>query len=197
MSISLCIIIKNEEKLLDKFLKNIKKYVDEIVVVDTGSKDKTKKIAQKYTTKVYDFIWDNNFAKARNFSIKKAAKDWILIMDPDEIIVKKDLEKLRELTENKEFLGYRFIQKSEKSIRGICRLFQRRNSIKFCYRIHESVRPSIMALNGKIGKTDIIIKHKPKQSKKKKDYYLQLLKQKMKESPYSSAEKEYELELKQ
>lgn len=84
--ISLCMIIKDEEETLEKCLKSVKNLVDEIVIVDTGSKDKSKEIAFKYTDKVYDFKWSNDFSAARNFSISKALNEWILILDADEII---------------------------------------------------------------------------------------------------------------
>lgn len=84
--ISLCMIVKNEEETLDRCLKSVKNSVDEIVIVDTGSSDKTKDIASKYTDKVFDYIWCSNFSKARNFSISKASNNWILVLDADEIV---------------------------------------------------------------------------------------------------------------
>lgn len=86
MKISLCMIVKNEEDLLAKCLQAITKQVDEIIIVDTGSTDKTKTIANQFTDKVYDFTWCNDFAKARNFSIGKACHDWVFILDADEIV---------------------------------------------------------------------------------------------------------------
>ena len=89
--LTLCMIVKNEEETLDKCLNSAKELVDEIVVVDTGSNDKTKEIALKYTNKVYDFKWCNDFSVARNFSLSKASNDWVLILDADEVI--KDYNK--------------------------------------------------------------------------------------------------------
>ena len=66
ISVSLCMIVKNEEKVLDRCLKNVRDFADEIVIVDTGSEDKTKKIAGEYTDKIYDFPWTDDFAAARN-----------------------------------------------------------------------------------------------------------------------------------
>ena len=85
-TISLCMIVKDEEKILERHLKHIKDHVDEIIIVDTGSKDKTVEIAKKYTNKVYHFKWCDDFSKARNFSLSKATKDWVL--DADEFIEK-------------------------------------------------------------------------------------------------------------
>lgn len=89
--ISICIIAKNEEKHMEAFLSSIKKhfknYPYELVITDTGSTDKTMEIAKKYTDKIYHFEWINDFSAARNFSLKCASNDWILVLDCDEYIV--------------------------------------------------------------------------------------------------------------
>jgi glycosyltransferase involved in cell wall biosynthesis len=194
MSISLCIIIKNEEKTLDSFLKKLKPYVNEIIIVDTGSIDKSKEIAKKYTKKIYDFAWCNYFAITRNYSIKFATKDWILWLDPDEEIEIKDLKKLKALTKNKQYFGYRFIQESiinkKKYTQGICKLFQNKKQIKFIYPVHESVMPYIKRLNGKIGKTNIKIKHTTLYNKTKINNYMKLIEKKEQIYPNSNALKE-------
>jgi len=82
--ISLCMIVKDEEKFLPQCLDSVKDHVDEIVVVDTGSTDRTVEIAKSYGAKVYHHPWENNFSKHRNQSISYATGDWILIMDADE-----------------------------------------------------------------------------------------------------------------
>lgn len=95
--ISFCIIGKNEEMVLDKCLSALVPFGYEIVFVDTGSTDQTKEIARKYTDKVYDFEWVNDFSAARNFSISKATSEYILPIDCDEIITefnKEETEKL-------------------------------------------------------------------------------------------------------
>lgn len=88
MKISLCMIVKNEEKNLAKCLDSVKDFIDEIVIIDTGSIDKTKEIAKRYTNRVYDFVWCNDFAKARNFSLSKASNDWVLVLDADEFVTR-------------------------------------------------------------------------------------------------------------
>lgn len=80
--ISVSMIVKNEESCLERCLKSVK-YFDEIVVVDTGSTDKTLEIARKYTDKIYNFEWCDDFAKARNFANSKCTGDWILSIDAD------------------------------------------------------------------------------------------------------------------
>ena len=72
VSISLCMIVKNEESILERCLDSLHGLMDEIIIVDTGSTDNTKQVALKYTNQVYDFSWCDDFAAARNFSFSKA-----------------------------------------------------------------------------------------------------------------------------
>src|SRR3972149_2146143 len=96
-TLSLCMIVKNEEKFLPACLESVKGHVDEIIIVDTGSTDRTVEIAESYNAKIYHHPWKNSFSKARNYSLKYATCDWILILDADEEIVKKDAHKLRKV----------------------------------------------------------------------------------------------------
>ena len=99
ITISLCMIVKNEEEVLSRCLDSVKDLVDEIIIVDTGSTDKTKEIAAKYTDRIYDFHWINDFAAARNESFKYATKDYILYLDADDVILEEDREKFKHLKE--------------------------------------------------------------------------------------------------
>ncbi len=94
-TISLCMIVKNEEFFLPKCLNSAKEFVDEIIVVDTGSTDSTVKIAEGYNAKVYHHPWENSFSKARNYSLKYATCDWIIILDADEELDAKDAPTLK------------------------------------------------------------------------------------------------------
>lgn len=96
-TISACIICKNEEEKIVNLLSSIKDVVDEIIIVDTGSTDKTVLKALGYTNNVFHFEWINDFAKARNYSFEKATGDWIIWLDSDDIFLKKDIEKFNEL----------------------------------------------------------------------------------------------------
>lgn len=96
-SISLCMIVKNEEKVLARCLESIKNAVDEIIIADTGSTDKTKEIAFKYTDKVFDFAWTDDFSAARNFSFSKASGEYIMWLDADDVITSENCRKLIEL----------------------------------------------------------------------------------------------------
>ena len=75
ISISLCMIVKNEEKILSRCLDSVADLVDEIIIADTGSADATKEIARKYTKHIYDFKWTDDFSEARNFVFSKATKN--------------------------------------------------------------------------------------------------------------------------
>lgn len=99
-SISLCMIVKNEEKVISRCLKSIMSAVDEIIIVDTGSTDSTKEKAIAYTDKIYDFEWIDDFSAARNFSFSKAEKDFIMWLDADDIITEENAAKLTELKNN-------------------------------------------------------------------------------------------------
>ena len=90
--ISVCIIAKNEEERIEKCLAPLMTYDFEIIVVDTGSTDRTKELALKYTKNVYDFEWINDFSAARNFSLKKASHNYVLVLDCDEYLTDIDLE---------------------------------------------------------------------------------------------------------
>ena len=99
IEISLCMIVKNEEKVLGRCLDSIADLMDEIIIVDTGSTDRTKEIAKKYTEQVYDFQWNDDFSAARNFSFSKATKDYIYAADADEVLDEENREKFRQLKE--------------------------------------------------------------------------------------------------
>ncbi|MBU5212194.1 glycosyltransferase family 2 protein [Heyndrickxia oleronia] len=85
-NISLCMIVKNEEKVIERCLSSVVNLVDEIIIVDTGSTDRTKEIASMYTSNIYNFEWINDFSAARNFAASKASGEWILVLDADEYV---------------------------------------------------------------------------------------------------------------
>ena len=91
-------IVKDEENDLVKCLRSVKPVVDEMIVVDTGSTDRTKDIATALGAKVFEFPWENDFSAARNFSISQAKGDWILALDADEVISPLDHASLLALT---------------------------------------------------------------------------------------------------
>ena len=97
VTISLCMIVKNEEDVLGRCLECVRGIVDEIIIVDTGSIDNTKKIALEYTDKIYDFNWIDDFSAARNNAFSKATKDYILWLDADDMILEEDIKKFKDL----------------------------------------------------------------------------------------------------
>jgi len=99
ITISLCMIVKNEEATLGNCLESVQGIVDEINIVDTGSTDRTKEIASKYTDRIFDFTWIDDFSAARNFSFSKATKDYILWLDGDDVILEEDRQKFFTLKE--------------------------------------------------------------------------------------------------
>lgn len=93
-TIALCMIVKNEQEYLRRCLDSVKGKVDQIVIVDTGSTDETVNIAKEYTNDIHHMDWNNNFAAARNESIKYATTDYILVLDADEYLEESaDLQK--------------------------------------------------------------------------------------------------------
>ena len=97
MKFSLCMIVKNEEAVLNRCLESMASAMDEIIIVDTGSTDATKKIAAAYTDQIYDFAWTGNFAEARNYAASKATGDYIYTADADEYLEPEELQKLLQL----------------------------------------------------------------------------------------------------
>lgn len=100
ISISLCMIVKNEEDVIGRCLSSIKPATDEMIIIDTGSNDDTKNIAKNLGAIVHDFQWIDDFSKARNFSFSKATSDYILWLDADDVISEDDLNKLINLKNN-------------------------------------------------------------------------------------------------
>lgn len=93
-SISLCMIVRNEEDSLGRCLSSVKDAVDEIVIVDTGSTDRTKEIAASFGAVIYDFEWIDDFAAARNYAFEQATQTFILWLDADDVIEQEDLKRL-------------------------------------------------------------------------------------------------------
>jgi len=100
ITISLCMIVKNEEDVIARCLNSVKDIVDEIIIVDTGSTDNTKEIVKGFTNKVFDFNWINNFSAARNYSYSKATKSYILWLDADDVMLEEDRVKFKKLKQN-------------------------------------------------------------------------------------------------
>ncbi len=116
-TISLCMIVRDEEEYLYTCLESIKNHVDEIIIVDTGSTDRTVEITTKYGAKVYHHPWENSFSKARNYSLKYATCDWVLILDADEEIDGNDVPRLKPLLRESD-AGLIYLQVLDKTTEG-------------------------------------------------------------------------------
>lgn len=97
ITISLCMIVRNEQNTLEQCLQSIRNIVDEIIIVDTGSIDQTKDIASKWSVHIFDFEWIDDFGAARNFAFSKATMDYILWLDADDVLLSEESQKLIQL----------------------------------------------------------------------------------------------------
>ena len=142
LKISACMIVKNEEAFLSRCLDSIKEFVDEIIIVDTGSTDGTVEIAKKYTDKIYFHPWKDSFSEARNHYLKYATGDWIFQIDADEEMVKEDIPVLMKAVQNKEIDAIMvqiisiFRQGENESRHNVERIFRNNGKIRYEGRVH-------------------------------------------------------------
>lgn len=165
--LSACLIVKNEAVLLPHCLESLRPFVDEIVVVDTGSDDDTVEIAHRYGARVHHFPWVGDFAAARNESLRHAKGDWILYIDADEVVDAGNAARIRQAIGQKDIFGITVRQCIPQQAENIvtafyseyCRIFRRHPDIRFEGVIHEQILPSIERLDGTVLRTDIVIHH--------------------------------------
>lgn len=164
ITISLCMIVKNEEDTISRCLDSVKDIVDEINIVDTGSTDRTKEIVRSFTERIFDFAWIDNFSAARNFAFSKATKEYIMWLDADDVILEEDRQKFLQLKQTldpsvdvvmmnyhtgfDEYGNVTFSFKRE-------RLLKRARQYKWQGVVHECIE-----LGGNIIQSDIAITHK-------------------------------------
>jgi len=184
-TLSLCMIVKNEEAHLAKCLMSVKPMVNEIIVVDTGSNDLTQNIAATLGAKVFDYPWTNDFSEARNYSVSKAAGDWILVLDADEVVSHLDHGRLSKITKQRpeKPVAYTMITRNYTNNAGSrgwvanegqyageeagkgwvpspkVRLFVNDKRIKFVNPVHELVEPTLKKVGIKIKACDVPIHH--------------------------------------
>lgn len=148
LRLSQCMIVKNEEKNIEKALSWGKDIVCEQIVVDTGSTDKTMEIAEKMGAKVVHFQWSDDFAAAKNFAIEQVTGDWIAFLDADEYFTEEDAAKLpkilREIHKEKvDFIRAKWIHlQTDGGIMGMSaqdRIFRNDGKLRYRYRIHEEL----------------------------------------------------------
>ncbi|MGG0937246.1 glycosyltransferase [Brevibacillus centrosporus] len=149
MRISACVITKNEENALPKCLSSVREIVDEIIVVDTGSTDRTVEIAKSSGADVYSFTWINDFSAAKNEAVSKAKGDWIVFLDADEYLASDKVSKVRPAIEEAHRKGFDFIKGLITNINTETqemynssphvRIFRNDPCIRFSGAIHEKV----------------------------------------------------------
>ena len=192
-SVSLCMIVKNEEEYLPRCLKSVIPVIDEMIVVDTGSTDRTKEIARAFGAKIYDFKWTDDFSEARNFSISKASGRWTFHLDADEVISSLDYEAFRKIIRQSATKKNAFLINTrnytmdvnqvewtandgkydkEESATGWTpsekvRLFRNESNIRFEYPIHEMVDPSLKRAGITVKECSIPVHHYGKLNKEK------------------------------
>ncbi len=161
-------IVKDEENNLPGCIGSCADLVHEIIIVDTGSTDRTVEVAESLGAKVFRIKWPNSFAAARNVAKRQATGDWIFWMDADDRIDEENREKMRVFlrTLNDDMAGYLFKclvlpSGPTEPLRMVdhCRLFRNHPQIRWHYRVHEQVLPAIHQLGGDIRHTDIVVRH--------------------------------------
>ncbi len=174
-TISLCMIVKNEESVLVRCLASIADLMDEIIIVDTGSDDRTKEIAGHYTDKVYDFPWQDDFSAARNFSFSKATKEYIYTADADEVLDPENRGRFALLKQSLlpeiEIVQMKYITPDKyntvMNIRNEYRpkLYKRLREFQWCDPVHETVRTQPVVFD-----SEIEILHLPVSDHSKRDF---------------------------
>ncbi len=174
ITVSVCMIVKNEENVLARCLDSLRGLYDELIIVDTGSTDRTKEIAEKYTDKIFDFKWVGDFSKARNFSVSKATMDYIYVPDADEVLDEENRKRFKLLKENLlpeiEIVEMRYVnQLSNGTVYNFDKeyrpkLYKRLREFSFIEPVHEMVR-----LDPVVYESDIDIIHMPENLHGKRD----------------------------
>ena len=174
VTVSLCMIVKNEEKILARCLDSMADLMDEIIIVDTGSTDATKEIAAQYTDQIYDFAWIHDFAAARNYAFSKAGMDYIYSADADEVLDEKNRLEFCRLKETllpeidivqmyyANQLSFGTIYNYDRELRP--KLFKRLRTFRWQGAIHEQV-----GLTPVIYDSEIEILHMPESNHKDRD----------------------------
>jgi len=165
-TLSVCMIVRDEEHFLAGCLESVRDIAHQIVIVDTGSADATLKIAAQFQAEIYHFTWCDDFARARNESLKHANGDWILWLDADERLMKSSAPILRDLLrEEAKPVVYSINIRNRTgdshilSLTTADRLFTNHKGIRFSGLVHEQVLPALKKLQGVHRKSDVFIDH--------------------------------------
>lgn len=158
LSISLCMIVRDEADCLERCLLSVLPYVREMIIVDTGSVDETREIARRYGARVEEVAWTDDFSAARNAGLALATGDWIFVLDADEQLVSVDVDRLREQMSDGRVYGFyvHMIHSVGDPAEGefvtdsVCRLFRNDPRIRFSGTVHEEVVSSILRIPGAV-----------------------------------------------
>jgi tetratricopeptide (TPR) repeat protein len=168
LTLSLCMIVRDEEEMLPRCLAAVAPAVDEIVIVDTGSKDRTIEIAREFGAKIIEREWTGSFSDARNASFEAATGDWIIYLDADEVLVAEDVNRLKALTGRVWREAFYLVETSYTGQLGdgaaitnsALRVFRNRPHYRFEGRLHEQIAhhlPTFVA--GRIEQSSVRIDH--------------------------------------
>ena len=181
-TLSLCMIVRNEEARLGTCLESVADLADEIIVVDTGSTDATVAVAERYGAKMGAFPWCDDFSAARNVSLEMATGDWILWLDADDILPREYHEKIRSLLRPEKDRAYFLVLDSQGYEPVTClqaRLFPNLPGARFEYPVHEQISPSLIRLGVGFEATDVRVVHTgyttPEVVREKQERYLRIL----------------------
>lgn len=164
--VSLCMIVRDEERHLGPCLESTLPLVDEMVIVDTGSTDRTREIAEGFGARVSTWPWRDDFAAARNESLQGATGEWIVVLDADERVDAAAFDALREAVETPDIVGIELLLRSEMPpghpvpsyAAPYCRLFRNLFGLRYRGRVHEQIAPALRA-RGRIVRSDVEITH--------------------------------------
>lgn len=150
MDLSLCMIVKNEEYSLPQTLKSVKEVVDEMVVLDTGSTDRTVEIAKELGAEVYHFEWCNDFSAARNESLKYVQGKWVLVLDADEVLTPSIVPEMKQAMKSDRHLVINLVRQevgaSQSPYSLVSRLFRNHPEVRFSRPYHAMVDDSVQEL---------------------------------------------------
>jgi tetratricopeptide (TPR) repeat protein len=186
--VSLCLIVRDEEAVLPTCLASTADLFDEVIVVDTGSTDRSKEIAAGFGAKVVEFDWVDSFAAARNESLRHATGEWIFYLDADEYLDDANRRKFRSLIDNLDGQNVAYVLHQRSTVKTdrvsrtlldrVC-LFRNRPEHRWRLRVHEQIVPALAATGTAFVRADITIEHTgyqdPAHSRRKAERYLHLL----------------------
>ncbi len=168
LTLSLCMIVRDEEEMLGRCLAAVAPAVDEIVIVDTGSCDRTIEIAESFGAKVIEREWTGSFSDARNASFEAATGDWIMYLDADEVLVSDDVDELRSLTTHTWREAFYLVETNYTGGAGdgtavvfnALRMFRNRPHYRFEGRLHEQIAQHLpMYLPERIELSSVRVEH--------------------------------------